>query len=102
MMAATQETPAGIGHYKHGHAPDGGRDDKQIKQVEAIIQSMTLEERQHPEIINGRRRQRIARGSGTRVAEINSLLRQFKEMQKMMKGAGKMGKMMGKFMPKLP
>lgn len=80
-------------------------DDNQIKRIEAIIQSMTREERLHPELINGRRRQRIARGSGTAVAEINSLLKQFKETQKMMKDMGKMGKMskmMGRFMPKMP
>lgn len=79
-------------------------DEKEMKKVEAVIQSMTKEERFHPEIIDGRRRQRIARGSGTSVQQINSLLKQFKEMRKMMKDMGKMGKMnkmMGKFMPKM-
>lgn len=75
-------------------------DEKEMKHVEAIIRSMTKEERLHPETIDGSRRQRIARGSGTSVAQINSLLKQFKDMQKMMKEIGKMGnvgKLMGKF-----
>lgn len=77
-------------------------DDKEMKRVEAIVQSMTKEEREKPQIISGSRRQRIAKGSGTSVAQVNSLLKQFKEMQKMMKGIGKMGKMgnMGKLMDK--
>ncbi|MBI4833845.1 MAG: signal recognition particle protein [Planctomycetes bacterium] len=75
-------------------------DDKEMKRVEAIVQSMTKEERNNPEIISGSRRARIARGSGTSVAQVNSLLKQFREMQKMMKdmgNAGKMGKLMGRF-----
>jgi signal recognition particle subunit SRP54 len=75
-------------------------DDKEMKRVEAIVQSMTKEERATPEIISGSRRARIARGSGTSVSQVNSLLKQFREMQKMMKdmgNAGKMGKLMGKF-----
>jgi signal recognition particle subunit SRP54 len=60
-------------------------EEKHIKRIEAIIQSMTPEERQHPEIIGGSRKKRIARGSGTSTADINKLLNQFREMQKMMK-----------------
>lgn len=60
-------------------------DDKAFKHIEAIIQSMTPKERSHPEIINGSRRQRIARGSGTSVADVNRLLKQFEEMKKMMR-----------------
>lgn len=60
-------------------------DDKEIKRVEAIIQSMTVEERRNPSLIDGSRRKRIARGSGTTVVEVNQLLKQFKEVQKMMK-----------------
>ena len=60
-------------------------EDKHFKRIEAIILSMTPEERRHPEIIGGRRRQRIARGSGTTTADINRLLHQFRDMQKMMK-----------------
>ncbi|MFH1231078.1 MAG: signal recognition particle protein [Planctomycetota bacterium] len=71
-------------------------DDKHIKKVEAIIQSMTPDERENPEIIDGRRRTRISKGSGTTLTDINQLLKQFNEMQKMMKNMGKMGKMMGK------
>ncbi len=65
--------------------PVGNVDPKRMKHVEAIILSMTPEERQKPQILNGSRRARIARGSGRPVAEINRLLKQFKEMQKMMK-----------------
>ncbi len=60
-------------------------DDRQLDRVEAIIQSMTAGERRRPETINGSRRQRIARGSGTSVQEVNQLLAQFKQMRKMMK-----------------
>jgi signal recognition particle subunit SRP54 len=60
-------------------------DDGQIKKVEAIIRSMTLEERHHPEILNGSRRRRIARGSGTTPQDINQLLNQFRQTQKLMK-----------------
>jgi len=67
------------------HLPAGGTDPKKIKHVEAIILSMTPDERRKPEILNGSRRARIARGSGRSVAEVNRLLKQFKEMQKMMK-----------------
>ena len=60
-------------------------DDKEIGQVEAIIRSMTPEERRKPELINGSRRGRIAKGSGTTTAEVNNLLKQFKQVQQMMK-----------------
>src|SRR5215471_14570146 len=60
-------------------------DERQFKRIEAIIQSMTPQERQRPEIIGGSRKKRIARGSGSTPAEINQLLNQFREMQKMMK-----------------
>ena len=60
-------------------------DDNQIKQVEAIIRSMTAEERRRPEILNGSRRRRIARGSGTTPQDINRLLNQFKQTQKLMR-----------------
>ena len=72
-------------------------DDKELKYVEAIILSMTVEERQHPAIINGSRRKRIATGSGTSVQEVNKLLKQFFEMQKMMKNFTK-GKNLGRMM----
>ncbi|KMY53590.1 signal recognition particle [Bacillus sp. FJAT-27231] len=60
-------------------------DEKQISHIEAIIQSMTSEEKQHPEIISSGRKKRIARGSGTSIQEVNRLLKQFEEMKKMMK-----------------
>jgi signal recognition particle subunit SRP54 len=63
-------------------------DDKQIGRVEAIISSMTLQERRSSHIINGSRRKRIARGSGTTVEEVNRLLKQFAQMRKMLKAMG--------------
>ncbi|AGX03835.1 MULTISPECIES: signal recognition particle protein [Bacillaceae] len=60
-------------------------DEKQIAHVEAIIKSMTKEEKTHPEIINANRRKRIAKGSGRTVPEVNRLLKQFEDMKKMMK-----------------
>src|SRR5919204_188596 len=70
-------------------------DDAQIKRIEAIINSMTIAERRNPAILDASRRRRIARGSGTTVQEINALLNQFKQMQKMMKqlSAGRLPKM---------
>jgi signal recognition particle subunit SRP54 len=62
-----------------------GMDEKQLKKVEAIIFSMTTEERQHPEMIDGSRRRRIARGSGTIPQDINRLVNQFRQAQKLMK-----------------
>ena len=64
-------------------------DEKQINRVEAIINSMTGHERNHHEVINGSRRKRIARGSGTSVQEVNNLLRQYAQMKKMFKQMGK-------------
>ena len=69
-------------------------DEKQLKRTEAIVLSMTNEERTRPDILNARRRQRIARGSGCTVTEVNDLLRRFDQMRKMMKSTGKMKKMM--------
>jgi signal recognition particle subunit SRP54 len=64
-------------------------DEKQLNRVEAIINSMTAYEREHHEAINGSRRKRIARGSGTSVPEVNNLLRQYAQMRKMFKSMGK-------------
>jgi len=66
-------------------------DEKKLKHVEAIVLSMTPKERSDPEILTGQRRLRIAKGSGRTVQEVNQLLAQFKQMQKMMKIAGKTG-----------
>ncbi len=60
-------------------------DEKELTKIEAIINSMTKEERRHPEIINASRRKRIARGSGTEISDVNRLIGQFKKMKKMMK-----------------
>jgi signal recognition particle subunit SRP54 len=64
-------------------------DEGQITRVEAIINSMTPYERDHHDVINGSRRKRIARGSGTSVQEVNQLLRQYAQMRKMFKDMGK-------------
>ena len=69
--------------------PEGA--DKQMDRTEAIIRSMTKQERRKPEILNGNRRQRIAKGAGVKIVEVNQLLKQFQQMQKMMrmfKGGG--------------
>jgi len=60
-------------------------DDDAFKHIEAIISSMTAEERENPSLINGGRRKRIANGSGTNIQEVNRLLKQFSETRKMMK-----------------
>jgi len=65
--------------------------DDMVKVTEAIIYSMTPEERAKPELINGSRRARIAKGSGTQISDVNRLVKQFMEMQKMMKRMGGMG-----------
>jgi signal recognition particle subunit SRP54 len=68
-------------------------DPKRMKHVEAIVLSMTREERKDPRVLNGSRRARIAKGCGRPVSEVNRLLEQFREMQKMMKKMGKGGRM---------
>jgi len=74
--------------------PAGAMDPKRLKRTEAIVLSMTPDERRRPEIIKGSRRQRIAAGSGASLPEVNTLLKQFGEMRKMMKSPGKMRDMM--------
>jgi signal recognition particle subunit SRP54 len=74
--------------------PSGAFDTRKLKRTEAIVLSMTKEERRRPEIIKGTRRQRIADGSGTTLPEVNTLLKQFGEMRKLMKSPGKMKGMM--------
>jgi signal recognition particle subunit SRP54 len=66
--------------------------EKDLKRIEAIICSMTKDERRNPDIIKGRRKERIAKGSGTQVQEVTQLVSQFKQMQRMMKQVGKGGK----------
>ena len=75
-------------------------DEKEIGRIEAIIRSMTPEERREPQLMNGSRRLRVAQGSGTTTNEVNQLLKQFKDMQKMMRMFGKGGG--GKGRPRVP
>ncbi|HET7005110.1 MAG TPA: signal recognition particle protein [Candidatus Binatia bacterium] len=70
---------------------DGEKAEKELKRVEAIINSMTIQERRNPALLNGSRRRRIAEGSGTSVTEINRLMKQFLEMKKMMQRVSKLG-----------
>lgn len=79
-------------------------DDKAFGKVEAIIYSMTLEERRNPKLMNGSRRRRIAKGSGTQISDVNRLIKQFEDMKKMMKtlnsSGGKSRLMRGLGLPK--
>ena len=70
--------------------------EKEMNKVEAMINSMTMEERHNPKVINSSRRERIAKGSGATINEVNQLLKNFEQMQKMMK------KMVGGKMPAMP
>ena len=72
------------------NVPGPSVDDRQLRRIEAIVLSMTPQERTRPDILNARRRQRIARGSGRTVTEVNDLLQRFNQMRKLMKNAGKM------------
>ena len=82
---------------------DVENDDNAFKGIEAIILSMTPKERQHPEVLNQSRKNRIAKGSGTTIQEVNRLVKQFDQTRKMMKmvTGSKMGRMMA-HMPKMP
>ncbi|MED5585001.1 MAG: signal recognition particle protein [Verrucomicrobiota bacterium] len=73
----------------------GAMDERKLKRVEAIVLSMTPKERSRPEILNGKRRLRLARGSGNSITQVNQFLRQFGQMRKMMRSKGKMRKMLG-------
>ena len=73
-----------MGKYKEA-LKDVDLDGKEMKHLEAIIYSMTPEERRKPEILNGSRRKRIADGSGTQIQDVNRMVKQFKEMKKQMK-----------------
>src|SRR5215212_1821930 len=93
----------GMGNLKQ--LADAKPDEKQLGRVEAIISSMTADERRNDKLINGSRRKRIARGSGTSVEEVNRLLKQFNDMKKVLQmiGQGGLPGMKGiKGMPKLP
>ena len=78
---------------------DAKPDERQLRRIEAIINSMTPDERDHAEVIDGSRRKRIARGSGTSVEDVNRLLKQYAEMRKMLK---LVGQMTGEAVPEAP
>ncbi|MBN1953507.1 MAG: signal recognition particle protein [Anaerolineae bacterium] len=80
--------PSGMRSKMGGNVSDDEAE-RQLRRVEAIVLSMTLEERRNPRILNGSRKRRIARGSGTTVQEVNTLLNQFRQMQRMMKQLGR-------------
>ena len=80
--------------------PEGPEAERELRRIEAIISSMTKAERAEPTLINGSRRKRIAAGSGTKVSDVNQLLKQFAEMQKVMKQMGTLAK--GGRLPKIP
>ena len=73
-------------------------DEKKISKFKAIIQSMTIKERQNPEILNGSRKKRIAAGSGSTIQEVNSLIKQYEQTKLMMKNMnnGKLARMFGR------
>jgi signal recognition particle subunit SRP54 len=73
-------------------------DDRQLDRIEAMIFSMTPQERRHPDVIDGSRRRRIAGGSGTTIQDVNQLLKQYREMQKMLKALSS-GRMKGFRLP---
>ena len=82
---------------------DLDRAEREVKRMEGIINSMTANERTHPDLIKAKRKQRIAKGAGVQVQEVNRLLKQFEQMQAMMKqmkkgGLAKMMRGMGRFM----
>jgi len=95
----------GIGRMKDQMAT-AGLDDRMLKRQEAIILSMTREERRNPDVLNGSRRKRIAKGSGVEVSEVNKLLKMHRQMadvmKKMGKGKGLMSALFGGSMPRMP
>jgi signal recognition particle subunit SRP54 len=80
--------------------PSGPEAERELRKIEAIISSMTRGERADPSLLNGSRRKRIAKGSGTQVSDVNQLIKQFDEMRKLMKQIGGMAK--GGRLPRLP
>ncbi|MFN2216933.1 MAG: signal recognition particle protein [Anaerolineales bacterium] len=87
MNQIMEMLPGNLGNKAASISPD--TIDKQMKRTEAIISSMTIQERRHPEILNANRRRRIAGGSGTSVQEINRLVKQYQEMKRLFKTMGK-------------
>ena len=87
-LSSVMEMIPGMGQLSK-KMPMGDLDDGRVERIEAIIRSMTPQERQRPEILNGSRRRRISKGSGTTPADVNQLLNQFKQTQKLMKQMSK-------------
>ena len=98
-LGQVMEMLPGMGRLKSQINVDDEEIERNMKRFEAIIRSMTMQERRKPKIINASRKRRIASGSGTTVQEVNQLLKQFREMQKVMKqfGKGKLPKLPGVF-----
>lgn len=88
--------PGGLGQMARTIDPRDA--EKQLKMTEAVINSMTAQERRHPDVLNASRRRRIARGSGTDVQDVNRVLKQFREAQKLMKTIQKTG---GRGLPRM-
>ena len=93
-MGSMEQLAGMIPGIKPGQLADAKVDEKALAQTEAIIKSMTMKERRRPEILNYSRKVRIAKGSGTSVEAVNRLLKQFEQVNKMMKqlSSGKFGK----------
>ena len=91
-MGGLDQIAGMIPGMKPGALKDAKLDEKMLIHQEAIIKSMTRGEREHPEMLNASRKQRIAKGSGTSVEEINKLLKQYDQIKKMMKQFSDMGK----------
>jgi len=89
MSQVMDMLPGGLGQRANNISTDDV--EKQMKRTEAIISSMTVQERRHPDILNANRRRRIARGSGTNVQEINRLVKQYQEMKRLFKTINKTG-----------
>ena len=86
----------GMGKMKAPNEDETAQAEKKMAQMEAIIYSMTVEERRNPDLLNPSRKHRIARGAGVDISEVNRMVKQFGEMKKMMKMVGKGGRK-GKF-----
>jgi signal recognition particle subunit SRP54 len=89
MSQMMEMLPGGLGQKARDISPEDV--EKQMKRTEAIISSMTVQERRHPDILNARRRRRIAHGSGTEVQDVNRLMKQYQEMQRLFKMMKKTG-----------
>ncbi|MFH2038884.1 MAG: signal recognition particle protein [Chloroflexota bacterium] len=89
MSQVLDMLPGGLGQKTHNISPDDV--ENQMKKTEAIICSMTVQERRHPEILNANRRRRIAHGSGTNVQDINRLMKQYQDMKRLFKTINKTG-----------